>query len=278
MDIVSKIENGPVLIVPTVHKDERGYFYESFNDKEFRKKVADTTFVQDNQSKSSYGVLRGMHFQKGEYAQAKLVRVVNGAVIDVVLDIRKDSPNYGKYYYYYLSEENHYQLFVPRGFAHGFVALRDNTVFQYKCDNVYNKESEGSYNYKSFGFDWTSIVDANDLKISDKDKVAPPFNKHGNKKKVEISKEAIITICATKYSSIPTETEIPFKQDIYASVMNGSGIETVEVKLLSYSASVLYNPGDFTPYKAITVLNEENGYKGRLSPDLREVVMFYKYE
>ena len=278
MDIVSKIENGPILIVPTVHKDERGYFYESFNYKEFRKKVADTTFVQDNQSKSSYGVLRGMHFQKGDYAQAKLVRVVNGAVMDVVLDIRKDSPNYGKYYYYYLSEENHYQLFVPRGFAHGFVSLRDNTVFQYKCDNFYNKESEGSYNYKSFGFDWTSIVGANDLKISDKDKVAPPFNKNGNKKKVEISKEAIITICATKYSSTPTETEIPFKQDIYASVMNGSGIETVEVKLLSYSASVLYNPGDFTPYKAITVLNEENGYKGRLSPDLREVVMFYKYE
>ena len=175
MNIVQKIENGPVLICPDIHKDDRGYFYESFNDKEFREKVCDTTFVQDNQSLSSYGVIRGMHFQKGEHAQAKLVRVIKGEVLDVVVDIRPDSPNRGKHYAYLLSEDNHYQLFVPRGFAHGFATLKDNTIFQYKCDNAYNKESEGSFNYASFGFKWSLYVPEKNITVSEKDKNAVPF-------------------------------------------------------------------------------------------------------
>lgn len=276
MEIINKIENGPVLLVPNIHKDDRGYFYESFNDKEFREKVADTTFIQDNQSKSSYGVLRGMHFQKGEYAQAKLVRVVKGAVMDVVLDIREDSPNYGKYYSYYLSEENDHQLFVPRGFAHGFVALRDDTIFQYKCDNVYDKKSEGSYRYDSFGLDWNTIVSWGELKISEKDKTAPLFNKNGNKKKVEISRESITAICMAKPEGF-YNAEIPFTQDIYAEVHDYGG-KTVEVKLISYSPMELFSPGDFSAYKQVNVLNEQNGYVGHLSPDWREVVRFYKYE
>ena len=278
MEIVSKIENGPVLIVPNIHEDDRGYFYESFNDKEFREKVADITFVQDNQSKSSYGVLRGMHFQKGEYAQAKLVRVVQGAVMDVVVDIRMDSPDYGKCYGYYLSEENHRQLFVPRGFAHGFVALRDNTIFQYKCDNVYNKKSEGSYRYDTIGYDWASLISWGELKISDKDKNAPLFNKNGNKKQVEISKSAITSICSiNSMDKIGVDT-IPFNQDIYAKIVNFSTGEPVEVKLVDYSAFPLYDAGDFSSYHRINVINEQTGYKGNLSPDLREVIKFYKYE
>lgn len=276
MIIVDKVENGPVLLCPDIFKDDRGYFYESFNDKFFRENVCDTTFVQDNQSCSSYGVVRGMHFQKGEFAQAKLVRVVKGAVVDVVLDIREDSPNYGKFYGYYLSSENHYQLFIPRGFAHGFVSLHNDTIFQYKCDNPYNKESEGSYRYDSFGFDWTEYIPKDKMVVSDKDQKAPYFNKHGNKKKVEISKDAILSICIAHVGDY-SASEIPFVQDIYASVMTGP-METTEVKLLSYSSTDLFNPGDFSAYKQINVLNEQTGYKGALSPDLREVIRFYKYE
>ena len=176
MNIIWKVENGPALVSPKVFADERGYFYESFNEREFKEKIADVTFVQDNQSRSSYGILRGMHCQNEDYAQAKLVRVVKGAVIDVIVDIRANSKTYGKVYSAYLSEENHRQLFVPRGFLHGFLTLRDETVFQYKCDNYYNKESERGFNYKSIDFDWESYIDKSDIKVSKKDLESPMFD------------------------------------------------------------------------------------------------------
>lgn len=177
MDILELDKNGPVLIGPKIFKDDRGYFFESFNDKEFREKVCDTTFVQDNESRSSYGVLRGLHYQTGEYEQAKLVRVVKGAVIDVVVDIRPGSENYGKYYRVYLSDDNHRQFFVPRGFAHGFLALRDDVIFQYKCDNFYNKESEGAifFDDPTIGIPWGEWIDTREIKLSDKDMGNPLF-------------------------------------------------------------------------------------------------------
>ena len=173
MNVIMKEENGPVVIEPTIHRDGRGYFFESFNEKEFKEKVADVDFVQDNESRSSYGVIRGLHYQKPPYAQAKLVRVVRGAVVDFVVDIRKGSPNYGKYYFAYLSEENHRQFYVPRGFAHGFVSLKDDTVFQYKCDNYYNKESEGAVFWADPDVNvcWANFVNFGDISLSDKDKL-----------------------------------------------------------------------------------------------------------
>lgn len=177
MEIIKKYEDGPILVKPSVFYDGRGYFYESFNAKQFNDKVAKADFVQDNQSQSDYGTIRGMHFQKGEHAQAKLVRVVKGAVVDVVVDIRPDSKYFGKVYTAYLSEENKYQFFVPRGFAHGFVALEDGTIFQYKCDNYYCKESEGSFNFETIpDFDWNDYVPYEKWKVSDKDKAAPKFS------------------------------------------------------------------------------------------------------
>ena len=166
------LENDLAIIEPEIYKDDRGYFYESFNEKKFKEEIADVDFVQDNESCSSYGVIRGMHFQKPPYAQAKLVRVVKGAVVDFVVDIRKGSPNYGRVYNAYLSEENHRQFFVPRGFAHGFVALKDNTVFQYKCDNFYNKESEGAIFWADpkINIPWACFINFDDVKISDKDR------------------------------------------------------------------------------------------------------------
>ena len=162
----------PVLLIPRVFKDERGYFFESFSEREFKNLVGDVDFVQDNESKSSYGVLRGLHFQKPPYEQAKLVRVVKGAVIDVIVDLRKKSETYGKFFYAFLSENNHRQLFVPRGFAHGFVTLSDEAIFQYKCDNYYNKESEGAIYYldPDINIPWRSWIDFDDMKLSEKDK------------------------------------------------------------------------------------------------------------
>ena len=173
-------DNGPSIITPIIYKDERGYFFETFNEKQFKFQVADVDFVQDNESLSSYGTVRGLHFQKGEHAQAKLVRVIKGAVVDVVVDIRPDSDNFGKYYYAYLSEENHRQFFVPRGFAHGFIALRDNTIFQYKCDNFYNKESEGSIFFAdaTLNIPWAKWVDPIEFKLSEKDLDAPIFSEY----------------------------------------------------------------------------------------------------
>lgn len=170
MEVIKTEIEGVVIIEPRIFKDERGYFYESFSQREFEEKVCRTTFVQDNQSMSSYGVLRGLHFQKPPYCQSKLVRCIKGAVLDVAVDIRKGSPTFGKYVAVELSEDNHRQFFVPRGFAHGFAVLTPEAVFQYKCDNFYNKESEGSvaWNDPQLAIDWK--IPADKVLLSEKDK------------------------------------------------------------------------------------------------------------
>ena len=172
MEIIKTEIDGVVIIEPRIFKDDRGYFYESFSQREFEEKVCRTTFVQDNQSKSSYGVLRGLHFQKPPYCQSKLVRCIKGAVLDVAVDIRKGSPTFGKYVAVELSEDNHRQFFVPRGFAHGFAVLTPEAVFQYKCDNFYNKESEGSvaWNDPQLAIDWR--IPADKVLLSEKDKLS----------------------------------------------------------------------------------------------------------
>lgn len=172
MEVIKTEIEGVVIIEPRIFKDERGYFYESFSQREFEEKVCRTTFVQDNQSKSSYGVLRGLHFQKPPYCQSKLVRCIKGAVLDVAVDIRKGSPTFGKYVAVELTEENHRQFFVPRGFAHGFAVLSEEAVFQYKCDNFYNKESEGSvaWNDPELDIDWRIPFDK--VLLSEKDKLS----------------------------------------------------------------------------------------------------------
>ncbi len=156
MEFTKTAIEGVVVIEPTIIGDERGYFCETFRDSEFRAKVCDTTFVQDNQSKSTCGVLRGLHFQSPPHAQSKLVRVVKGRVLDVAVDIRKGSPTYGRYEAIELSEANNRQLFIPRGFAHGFLVLSDVAVLQYRCDNYYNRESEGGiiWSDPDLGIDW----------------------------------------------------------------------------------------------------------------------------
>ena len=172
MEVIKTEIEGVVIIEPRIFKDERGYFYESFSQREFEEKVCRTTFVQDNQSKSSYGVLRGLHFQKPPYCQSKLVRCIKGAVLDVAVDIRKGSPTFGKYVAVELTEDNHRQFFVPRGFAHGFAVLSEEAVFQYKCDNFYNKESEGSvaWNDPQLGIDWR--IPFEKVLLSEKDKLS----------------------------------------------------------------------------------------------------------
>lgn len=156
MEIIKTYIDGVVIIEPTIIEDSRGYFFESFSKKEFEEKIGHIDFVQDNESKSSYGVMRGLHFQKPPYAQSKLVRCVKGTVLDVAVDIRENSPTYGKYVAVELSQDNHRQLFIPQGFAHGFAVLSDEAIFQYKCDNFYNKESEGGINIldESIGINW----------------------------------------------------------------------------------------------------------------------------
>ncbi len=170
MEVIKTEIEGVVIIEPRIFKDDRGYFYESFSQREFEEKVCRTTFVQDNQSKSSYGVVRGLHFQKPPYCQSKLVRCIKGAVLDVAVDIRKGSPTFGKYVAVELTEDNHRQFFVPRGFAHGFAVLSDEAVFQYKCDNFYNKESEGAvaWNDEELAIDWK--VPAEKVVLSEKDR------------------------------------------------------------------------------------------------------------
>ena len=162
--------DGVYTITPNVFKDERGYFFESFKENEFRGCVGDVHFVQENQSKSSYGVLRGLHYQKGDAAQAKLVRVVQGNVLDVAVDIRKSSPTFGKYVAVELSEYNHKQLFIPRGFAHGFLVLSETAVFCYKVDNVYAPQADAGIRWDDpdINIQWTerAIVNA---KVSEKD-------------------------------------------------------------------------------------------------------------
>lgn len=174
MEVIKTDIEGVVIIEPKIFGDARGYFYESFNADEFESKTGvKTTFVQDNQSKSSYGVLRGLHFQKPPYAQSKLVRVVQGCVVDVAVDIRKGSPTFGKYVAVELSDENHRQLFIPRGFAHGFIVKSPTAIFQYKCDNLYAPQAEGAiaWDDPKIGIDWG--VDTNDILLSEKDKHHP---------------------------------------------------------------------------------------------------------
>jgi len=147
---------GVVIIEPAVYGDARGYFFESWSARDFAAAVKDIPFVQDNESRSCYGVLRGLHFQKGIYSQSKLLRVVSGRVLDVAVDIRRGSPTFGKHVSVELSGENHRQVFIPRGFAHGFAVLSESAVFQYKCDNLYNPASEGAiaWNDPALGIDW----------------------------------------------------------------------------------------------------------------------------
>jgi len=167
---------GCFIIQPKIFEDERGSFYESFNKQQFENLTGQRiNFVQDNESLSSKGVLRGLHFQKGEFAQAKLVRVVKGAVQDVVVDVRPGSKTYGQFFSIELSEENKTQLFIPRGLAHGFLALEDTTVFSYKCDNFYNKEAELGiiFNDKDLKITWNSLD--NDFIVSEKDQKLPKF-------------------------------------------------------------------------------------------------------
>ena len=166
------------VIKPHVISDERGYFYESFNLNAFKKATGiDTDFVQDNQSKSSKGVLRGLHFQIGEYEQAKLVRVVKGSVLDVCVDLRPKSETFGKSFSIILDDKKHEQLFVPRGFAHGFHVLEDDTIFSYKCDNFYNKASERGiiYNDPKLNIDW-HISKGMNILLSEKDKILPTLD------------------------------------------------------------------------------------------------------
>ena len=156
MEVIQTAIEGLVIIEPKIFKDARGYFFESFSQREFDEKVRKINFVQDNESMSGYGVMRGLHFQRPPFTQSKLVRCVKGRVLDVAVDIRKDSPTYGRHVAVELSEENHRQFFVPRGFAHGFAVLSKTAVFQYKCDNFYTPEADSgiSLQDESLGIDW----------------------------------------------------------------------------------------------------------------------------
>lgn len=168
---------GLLLIEPEVFGDSRGYFFESFSARKFEQQTGvKTDFVQDNESRSSYGVVRGLHFQTGEHAQAKLVRVVEGRVLDVAVDLRKDSPTFGKYFSIELSGENHRQMYIPKGFAHGFSVLSDTAVFQYKCDEYYAPESEAAiaWDDMDLNIDWK--IPSEDVVLSEKDRNHPTLN------------------------------------------------------------------------------------------------------
>ena len=169
MEVIKTDIDGVVIIEPRIFRDERGYFFESFSQRDFQEKVCRTVFVQDNESKSSYGVLRGLHFQKPPYAQSKLVRVIRGAVLDVAVEIRKGSPTFGQHVAVELTGENHRQFFIPRGFAHGFSVLTDEVIFQYKCDNFYAPQSEGAlaWDDPDLGIDWRIPTDK--VLLSEKD-------------------------------------------------------------------------------------------------------------
>ncbi len=183
MEVIKTSIDGLVIIEPKIFEDARGYFFESFSQREFEEKVRKINFVQDNESMSSYGVMRGLHFQRPPYTQSKLVRCVNGKVLDVAVDIRKGSPTYGQHVAVELSEDNHRQFFVPRGFAHGFVVLSETAVFQYKCDNFYAPQADGGINIKddSLGIDWqipigSAILSEKDLKHTFLKDFESPFN------------------------------------------------------------------------------------------------------
>ena len=174
MEILKTDIEGVLILEPKVFRDARGYFFESFSQREFDRKAAPLLghtvhFVQDNESMSSYGVMRGLHFQRPPFAQSKLVRCVRGAVLDVAVDIRKGSPTYGKHVAVELTEENHRQFFIPKGFAHGFVVLSDTAVFQYKCDEFYHPEADGGISIldDSLGIDWR--ISTEEAILSEKD-------------------------------------------------------------------------------------------------------------
>lgn len=161
-----------VIIEPRVFEDERGYFFESFRWDKFKENIGDIGFVQDNESRSTYGVLRGLHYQLPPFAQSKLVRVIEGSVLDVAVDIRKGSPTFAQHVAVELTSQNKRQLFIPRGFAHGFVVLSKEAVFSYKVDNYYNKESDRGILYSDLGIDWR----IKDVILSPKDEIQPPLN------------------------------------------------------------------------------------------------------
>lgn len=170
MTIIKTEIEGLLILEPRVFNDSRGYFFESYSKRGFEKEVGPVDFVQDNESCSSYGVIRGLHFQRPPYCQAKLVRCVKGSVLDVAVDIRKGSPTYGKHVAVELSEENHRQFYIPHGFAHGFSVLSDVAVFQYKCDNYYHPEADGGISIldDSLGIEWQ--IDPAKAILSEKDK------------------------------------------------------------------------------------------------------------
>ncbi len=173
MEVIKTPIEGLVIIEPRIFKDDRGYFFESFSQREFEEKVLKTQFVQDNESKSGYGVLRGLHFQKPPFAQSKLVRVIKGAVLDVAVDIRKGSPTYGQHFAVELTEDNHRQFFVPRGFAHGFSVLTDEVIFQYKCDNFYSPQNEGALAWDDAELNINWQIPADRILLSEKDRNHP---------------------------------------------------------------------------------------------------------
>ena len=179
MNVIKTEIEGVLILEPRIFEDPRGYFFESFNLRDVEGQVGHVDFVQDNASKSSYGVVRGLHFQKGEHCPAKLVRVVRGSVLDVAVDIRPGSPTFGKHVAVELTGENHRQLFLPRGMAHGFSVLSEEAVFQYKCDNFYCKESEGAiaWDDPDLGIDWR--VPAEDVILSEKDRHHPRLSEAG---------------------------------------------------------------------------------------------------
>lgn len=169
MDVIKTALDGVVIIEPKILGDARGYFFESFSQREFDEKVRKINFVQDNESMSTYGVMRGLHFQRPPFTQSKLVRCVKGAVLDVAVDIRKGSPTYGQHVAVEITENNHRQFFVPRGFAHGFAVLSETAVFQYKCDNFYAPQADGGISIadESLGIDWK--IPADKILLSEKD-------------------------------------------------------------------------------------------------------------
>ena len=173
MEVIKTAIDGVVIIEPRIFADDRGYFFESFSERDFNAQVRTVHFVQDNELRSCFGVLRGLHFQKPPYAQSKMVRVVKGAVLDVAVDIRRGSPTFGQHVAVELSAENHRQFFIPRGFAHGFSVLTDDVVFQYKCDNFYAPQSEGAiaWDDAALAIDWR--IPADKVILSEKDKCHP---------------------------------------------------------------------------------------------------------
>ena len=176
MNLIKTKLDGLVVLKPTVFKDNRGYFMESYNQKNINKLLGNVNFVQDNESESSRGVLRGLHFQMPPYTQAKLVRCLKGSVLDVVLDLRKDSKTYGIFETISLTEENKKQLFIPKGFAHGFIVLSKSAIFSYKVDNYYNSDSESGVLWSDLDLNIDWKINKNEIIVSEKDKNLPTFN------------------------------------------------------------------------------------------------------